>query len=106
MSLNRGKHNIEEINGVLCTLVEDSITKDRLDFLSKLLEFNGYSIQSMENEDGSSRLGVTDLLFNPVIDVYKRRLKTPTGHIVSPAYWLQQSMKETEAELNYWTFKA
>ena len=105
MSLNRGKHNIEEINEVLCTLVEDSIQKDRLDFLIKLLEFNGYSTQSVENEDGTFRLGVTDLLFNPVIDVYKRRLKTPTGHIVTPAYWLQQSFNETEAEVNYWTFK-
>jgi hypothetical protein len=105
MTLNNGKHNIEEINGILCTLVEGSVNEDRLKFLSNLLIFNGYTVQTLQNEDGSYNLGVTDLIFNPIIDVYKRRLKTPTGHKVTPAYWLQQSMDETEAEMNYWTFK-
>jgi len=42
------------------------------------------------------------LMFNPVIDVYKRRLKSLTGKKVTPAYWLQQSDAETEQEVNYW----
>jgi len=105
MALNKGKHNIEEINGVLCTLVEDGLAKERLEFLKKLMEHNGYTTQISEQEDGTFRLGVTDLMFNPVIDIYKRRLKSLSNHIITPAYWLQHSDKETEAEVNYWTFK-
>lgn len=104
MALNKGKHNTEEMNGVFCTLVEDAASEERMNFLSELLKFNGYEIQTVKNEDGTFRVGVTDLLFNPVVDVYKRRLKTPSGHKVTPAYWLQQSTNETEAEVNYWTF--
>jgi hypothetical protein len=37
-----------------------------------------------------------------VVDVYKRSLKSFSGKKVTPAYWLQQSDKETEAEVNYW----
>ncbi len=107
MSLNKGKHNIEEINGETCTLVEDIATQERVDFLKKLLEFNGYKVEVTENEgeEKSFRIGVADLIFNPVVDVYKRRLYTPSGHHVTPAYWLQLSSNETEAEVNYWSFK-
>jgi hypothetical protein len=45
------------------------------------------------------------MLFNPVIDVYKRSLKSLSGKKVTPAYWLQESDKESEAEVNYWSFK-
>ena len=34
-------------------------------------------------------IGVTDLIFNPVIAVYQMKLKTPEGGSVSPAYWDQ-----------------
>jgi len=105
MALNRGKHNVEEINGVLCTLIEENISENRFQFLKKLLEHNGYTTQFVQQEDNSYRLGVSDLLFNPVIDIYKRRLKTFTNLKVTPAYWLQLSNQETEAEVNYWTFK-
>ena len=106
MALNKGKHIFEEINGVMCTVVEDGIDEERFQFLKKLMEHNGYTVQFIKNEDGSYRLGVTDLIFNPVVDVYKRKLKSLNGHIVTPAYWLQISNNETEAEVNYWTFKA
>jgi hypothetical protein len=32
-------------------------------------------------------------------------LKSISGKRVTPAYWLQESEKETEAEVNYWNFK-
>ncbi|HPD65521.1 MAG TPA: hypothetical protein P5050_08750 [Bacteroidia bacterium] len=104
MAQFKGKHQVEEIEGVLCTLVEADISEDRFQFLKKLLEHNGYDTRYVRQEDGTYRLGVTDLLFNPTIDVYKRRLRSLTGHRVTPAYWFQLSNKETEEEVNYWKF--
>ena len=105
MTLNKGKHIVEEIDGVRCTVVETGITQERIDFLKKLLELNGYEVKTGLDKDGVSlKIGVTDILFNPVVDVYKRHLKSPSGKKVTPAYWLQKSDNETEAEVNYWTF--
>ena len=105
MPLNKGKHIVEEIDGVRCTVVETGVTQERIDFLKNLLEINGYNVKTSLDKDGVSvKIGVTDILFNPVVDVYKRRLKSPSGKKVTPAYWLQQSDHETEAEVNYWTF--
>lgn len=107
MALNQGKHLIEEIDGVRCTLVEKGIPEERADFLKQLLELNGYDVKIKQNDsDETLMLGVTDLVFNPVIAVYGRYLKSAAGRKVTPAYWLQQSDKETEAEINYWTFKS
>jgi hypothetical protein len=111
MSLKNAKHIIEEIEGVRCTIVEKGISGERLNFLKELLELNKYKVIIREEipAEGTSdhlySVGVTDLIFNPVVDVYKRRLKTKAGHKVTPAYWLQLSSKETEAEVNYWNFK-
>ncbi len=107
MALNKGKHIVEEIDGVRCTVVETGATKERVEFLKKLLELNGYIVKVVaEGEEGTTfKIGVTDLIFNPVIDVYKRKLKSFTGKRVTPAYWLQQSDKETETEVNYWSFR-
>ena len=103
MILNKGKHLVEEIDGIRCTVVEKGITLERAEFLKKLLELNGYEVKTVEEADPATfKLGVTDLLFNPIIDVYERRLKSPSGKRVTPAYWLQESSKETEAEVNYW----
>ncbi|HAQ17732.1 MAG TPA: hypothetical protein DCR40_00690 [Prolixibacteraceae bacterium] len=106
MALNKGKHIIEEIDGTRCSLVEKGVSPERMEFLKKLLEINKYSVKvASEEETGTFKIGVTDMLFNPVVDVYKRSLKSPSGKIVTPAYWLQESDKETEAEVNYWDYK-
>jgi hypothetical protein len=103
MPLNKGKHLVEEIDGVRCTVVEKGITPERVQFLKNLLELNGYEVKTAVDTDPETvKLGVSDLLFNPIIDVYERRLKSPSGKKVTPAYWLQQSEKETEEEVNYW----
>ena len=106
MALNKGKHIVETIDGVRCSLVETGASKERADFLKKLLEHNHYEVKVVtENEEASTfKIWIADLLFNPVIDVYQRRLKSFTGKRVTPAYWLQQSTNETEAEVNYWNF--
>lgn len=105
MPLNKGKHIVEEIDGVRCSVVETGATAERVEFLKKLLEINNYIVKTdPDKEEGLFKIGVSDLLFNPVVDVYKRSLKSITGKKVTPAYWLQQSDHETEAEVNYWTF--
>ncbi len=105
MALNKGKHIIEEIDGVRCSLVEKGVSPERTEFLRKLLELNGYTVKTAsEGESETFKIGVTDLLFNPVVDVYKRRLKSVSGKKVTPSYWLQESDKETEAEVHYWDF--
>ncbi|HZL09590.1 MAG TPA: hypothetical protein VFC65_06305 [Prolixibacteraceae bacterium] len=106
MALNKGKHLVEEIDGIRCSVVEKGVSPERTEFLKKLLELNGYTVKTAsEGESGTNKIGVTDMLFNPVVDVYQRSLKSFSGHKVTPAYWLQESDKETEAEVNYWTFK-
>ena len=102
MSLNQGKHIIEVIDGARCTLVESGISPERMEFLKGLLEFNGYEVKTAQDPEGTWKIGVTDLVFHAVIDVYERRLKTPNGKKITPAYWLQSTNQQTEAEVNYW----
>ena len=91
----QAKHIVEEISGTRCTIVEKGATAQRVEFLKKLLTFNGFEVMTTEDkkEDESAvvtfTIGVTDLVFNPVISVYEMSLKTPSGERVSPAYWDQ-----------------
>lgn len=98
MSLNKGKHLVQEIDGVHCTLVETGISSKRLDFLKTLLEFNNFKVKSAEDVKEEAQtptftIGVTDLEFNPVIRVYEQSLKRQDGasEKVSPAYWNQET---------------
>lgn len=108
MPLNKIKHIVAEIEGTRCTIVESGVSKQRMEFLKELLSLNNYEVKTApDNKDGDSEtfvIGVTDLLFNPVINVYERSLRSKTRHKVTPAYWLQISDTETEAEVNYWNF--
>ena len=103
----KAKHIVEEINGVRCTVVEKGISKERVDFLKALLEFNKLEVvvaeDKKESEDAPTlfTLGVTDIVFNPVNAVYEMKLKTTDGKKVSPAYWDQ---KTTDCVDEYWTF--
>ena len=106
MALNKGKHIVEEIDGVRCSLVEKGVSPTRTEFLKKLLELNKYTVKVAAEADATTfKIGVTDMLFNPVVDIYKRDLKSASGKRVTPSYWLQQSTEEAEAEVNYWDYK-
>ena len=106
MALNKGKHIVEEIDGVRCSLVEKGVSPTRTEFLKKLLELNKYTVKVAAEADSETfKIGVTDMLFNPVVDIYKRDLKSLSGKRVTPSYWLQQSTEEAEAEVNYWDYK-
>jgi len=102
----KAKHIVEEINGTRCTIVEKGATANRVDFLRKLLVFNNYEVMIAEEAivEGASALftiGVSDLVFNPVIAVYEMALKTPEGKKVSPAYWNQYTTAIVD---EYWDF--
>jgi hypothetical protein len=105
MPLNKGKHIVGEVDGVRCTIVETGITKERADFLRGLLEFNGYEVKTQEEiadppaDQKNYTLGVTDIVFNPVIAVYQKSLKTKEGKKVTPAYWNQTGI---EQGIPYW----
>ncbi len=88
------KHLTGKIGDKLLTFVEKEASEERKNFLKGLLEFNGFEVIIEENtakegENTSYIVAVTDLIFNPVIWVYDRNLKTPEGNIVNEDYWMQ-----------------
>lgn len=97
MALNKGKHIVEEIDGLRCTVVEKGILEPRMRFLKDLLELNKYTVkvnvEKKDNAPDSFTVGVTDLIFNPVIAVFESSLKTKDGKTVTPAYWNQETSK-------------
>ncbi|HIF14678.1 MAG TPA: hypothetical protein EYQ86_04905 [Bacteroidetes bacterium] len=107
MTLLKGKHLIVEFGEELIrgTVVEKGASEERVSFLKDLLEFNGLEVLTKEDKKKTEEdpttftVGVTDIVFNPVIAVYQRLLKTKEGHRVTADYWNQ---KTTEAEPNYW----
>lgn len=95
MSLNKGKHSIAEIENVRCSVVETGLNEQRAGFLKELLQNNGYTVkvEAEKAKDGTPAgtyiLGVTDILFHPVIKVYQHALVKKDGSEVTPAYWNQ-----------------
>ncbi len=105
MALKNGKHIIKEINGVLCTIVETGLTKERRDFLKHILQINKLDVHVEEIvvETGTTyTLGVNDLVFNPMIAVYERSLKRDDGTVVTVAFWNQE---KEEMELPYFEYR-
>ena len=105
MSLKKGKHIVAEIEGVRCTVVETGLSENRAAFLKELLVHNDYTVKSEKEKakDGSVMesfiLGVTDLLFNPVITIYQHRIIRKDGKEATPAYWNQWP---ADNDLPYW----
>ena len=105
MALTKGKHNVAEIEGIRCTIVETGVTLERAEFLKNLLVFNGYEvkIEKEKAKDGTELetfvIGLTDIFFNPVIIVYERKLFRKDCLTVTPAYWNQWPEHDT---IPYW----
>jgi hypothetical protein len=110
MAINQN-HTFEELNGVKCAIVEKNVSPDRVDFLRRLLEYNGFTVVVVPSPPPKAppasspapaeatavvpppetfTVGVTNVMFNPVNAIFGRLLKTPDGHIVTLAYWRQQ----------------
>ena len=126
MAINKN-HEFEELDGVKCGIVEKNVPPPRVEFLKNLLEFNRYTVvvaptpppktppakPLAEGETAppppppppaTFTVGVTDYTFNPVNAIFGRLLRTPDGHIVTQAYWLQQEAVSND-EVPYYEFR-
>ena len=106
MAINKN-HLFEELDGIKCAIVESNVSKERMEFLKSLLEYNGYTVivvpvvakpvvakegepvEIVEQEEKYT-LGVTHLAFNATNAIFGRLLKTKDGKFVTQKYWLQQ----------------
>ncbi|MEO8862568.1 MAG: hypothetical protein ABI358_14160 [Ginsengibacter sp.] len=117
MAINKN-HLFEELDGIKCGIVEKDVSPDRVVFLKKLLEGNGFAVVTVPSpppkaapvtvvkaEDGTVSppptalpspetftVGVTDYTFNPINAIFGRLLHTPDGHVVTLAYWEQKEV--------------
>ena len=117
MAINKN-HEFEELDGVKCGIVEKNVAPQRVEFLKKLLEYNKFTVVVVPSpppkaaatpvantEEGADPIaptppppaapetftvGVSDYTFNTINAIFGRLLKTPTGHVVTLAYWEQQ----------------
>ncbi len=102
-----GKHQFGEINGQRVTFVEKGATEERMNFLKELLEHNNFEViigekkKKKEEDPTLYDVGVTDLIFNPTIWIYERRLKRKDGKSVTHQYWEGKD----HAKPQYWENK-
>lgn len=100
-----GKHLFGSIEDTRVTFVEKKINENRKDFLKKLLEHNGFEVviqeekRLSEDEPQLYTVAVTDMVFNPTIWVFQRKLRTFDGHKVTQDYWNQQT---ADTHPQYW----
>ena len=102
-----GKHTFGSIGDTRVTFVEKKIDENRKDFLEKLLEHNGFEViiqeekRKTEEEPQLYTVAVTDMVFNPTIWVFERKLRTLDGRKVTQDYWNQ---KTDDTNPHYWKF--
>ena len=105
MSLDKTQHTIIEIGETRARVIEAGCTKERSEFLEKLLKHNSVKViiqekpPVKEGEVMTYTVTTPDVTFNPIIKVYNRELRTFEGHHVTPDYWNQKTMNP---EPNYW----
>ena len=129
MAINRN-HEFEELDGIKCAVVEKNVSKCRVDFLKRLLEFNQYkvvmqpspapkaspaavtvvssgdtSVEAIPQAPETFTVGVTDVMFNAINAIFGRLLKTPDGHIATLAYWNQKEIVAKD-EIPYYENKS
>ncbi|WP_242084146.1 hypothetical protein [Aestuariivivens sediminis] len=104
MSLS-GKHMFGNIGDTRVTFVEKGVTENRKEFLKNLLEYNGFEVITEEDKRKSEEdpqlytVAVTDMVFNPTIWVFQRKLETFDGRKVTRGYWNQET---EDAKPQYW----
>lgn len=100
-----GKHSFGSIGETRVTFVEKGVDEDRRDFLKALLEHNGYEVvledekKKTEEDPQLYTVAVTDLVFNPTIDIFERKLRTLDGRKVTQDYWFQRT---NDTKPQYW----
>jgi hypothetical protein len=100
-----GKHSFGSIGETRVTFVEKGVDEGRRDFLKQLLEHNGFEVvldeekKKTEEDPQLYTVAVTDMVFNPTIWIFERKMKTLDGHKVTQDYWFQRT---TETNPMYW----
>lgn len=100
-----GRHSFGSIGENRVTFVEKNVDKNRQNFLKKLLEHNGFEVlieeenKKAEEDPQLYTIAVTDMLFNPTIAIFERKLRTLDGRKVNQDYWLQRT-EDTKPQ--YW----
>lgn len=100
-----GSHMFGSIEETRVTFVEKGVSENRKEFLKKLLEHNGFEVIVQEDKKKAEEdpqlytVAVTDMVFNPTIWVYQRKLKTFDGRKVNQGYW-EQRTEDTKPQ--YW----
>ena len=100
-----GKHTFGSIGETRVTFVEKKIDENRKNFLKELLEHNGLIViiqeekRKTEEEPQLYTVAVTDMVFNPTIWVFERKLRTLDGRKVTQDFWNQ---KTEETNPKYW----
>ena len=100
-----GKHLFGSIDETRVTFVEKKVDASRIDFLKKILEHNNFEVIIQEEKRRSEEdpqlysLGVTDMVFNPTIYIFQRRLITLDGKKMNQDYWFQRT---EDAKPQYW----
>ena len=117
MAINKN-HEFEDLDGVKCAIVEKNVSPERVEFLKKLLGYNGYTVVVVKSpppkvvakpasavpaaegtppptpepipQPETFTVGVTDVVFNVTNAIFGRLLRTPDGHVVTLAYWEQK----------------
>ena len=126
MAINKN-HEFEDLEGIKCSVVEKNINRPRVEFLKNLLVHNGFTVVVVPSpppkaaaakpaaegeapvmqpelapiENPTFTLGVTDLTFNAINAIFGRLLKTPSGNIVTQAFWNQQEAVSNDDEPYY-----
>jgi hypothetical protein len=128
MALNPN-HAFEDLDGIKCSIAEKNCSPERVEFLKRLLEYNGFKVIVVKSPPPKTAakpaapvaegqapaelpppppsppdtytVGVTDVTFSPINAVFNRELKTPDGDIVTADYWKQREAKPKEDEW-YW----
>lgn len=107
MAINQ-HHLFEDLDGVKCAIVEKNVEPSRVEFLKKILEFNGYTVvvtaspapkaavPVAEGEvppavPATFTVGVSDVTFNSTNAIFGRLLRTPEGAVVTLDYWKQRT---------------
>ena len=92
-----GKHLFGSIDETRVTFVEKKVEASRIDFLKKILEHNNFEVIIQEEKRRSEEdpqlysIGVTDMVFNPTIYIFQRRLLTLDGKKMNQDYWFQRT---------------
>ncbi|WP_310558077.1 hypothetical protein [Flavobacterium sp.] len=100
-----GKHSFGSIGETRVTFVEKGVDEDRRDFLKQLLEHNGLEVvieeeaKKTEEDPQLYTVAVTNMVFNPTIWIFERKMRTFDDHKVTQDYWFQRT-EETKPQ--YW----